>query len=210
MRARAAFIVLAFLALRIALLFARDRFFDELFTVWITRQSFGGILHALQLDSGPPLFYFVVHALTLKTVFAARVLSLICASVSLACLLAEKRYLAAALLAVFPPSVLFAVDARSYAMCAMFVTIGVLALARDRYSVAGVSFVLAAYSHYYGFLFFPLLLIQWGAPAGARRRGAGAPLVFAICAIAYAPALWLAMHQPAAATAWIGRFPGWP
>src|SRR5207244_13548608 len=47
-------------------------------------------------------------------------------------------------------------------------------------------------------------------PAGARRRGAGAPLVFAICAIAYAPALWLAMHQPAAATAWIGRFPGWP
>src|SRR5213075_2608966 len=144
MRVRAAFIVLAFLALRVALLFARDRFFDELFTVWITRQSFGGILHALQLDSGPPLFYFVVHALALKTVFAARVLSLICASVSLACLLAEKRYLAAAL----PPSVLFAVDARSYAMCAMFVTIGVLALARERYGVAGVSFVLAAYSHY--------------------------------------------------------------
>src|SRR5207253_2190034 len=48
------------------------------------------------------------------------------------------------------------------------------------------------------------------APAGARRRGAGAPIVFVLCIVAYAPALWLAMHQPAAATAWIGKFPGWP
>src|SRR5438477_4844927 len=127
-RAVAIVIAFVFLALRIALLKAREPFFDELFTVWISGKSFAGIVHALMNDSGPPLYYFVVHALGLHSVFADRVLSLVFSTVSLALLLADKRYAAAALLAVFPPAVLFAVDARAYAMCAMFVTIGVLAL----------------------------------------------------------------------------------
>ena len=55
--------------------------------------------------------------------------------------------------AVFPPSVLFAVDARAYALCALFITIGVL-----YEKVDAIAFVLAAYSHFYGVLFFPLLV----------------------------------------------------
>jgi hypothetical protein len=171
-------------------------------------------VHALMNDSGPPLYYFVVHALGLHSVFAGRVLSLVFSSVSLALLIADKRYAAAALLAVFPPAVLFAVDARAYAMCAMFVTIGVLALdggqvlspvgramtgegaCLPRYGAAAIAFVLAAYSHYYGVLFFPLLL----------RR----PRAFIAAFVAFAPGFWLAFHQPAAATAWIGRWPLWP
>ena len=81
-------------------------------------------------------------------------------------------------------------------MCAMFVTIGVLALDRERYGAAALAFVLAAYSHYYGVLFFPMLL----------RR----PRAFITAFVAFAPGFWLAFHQPAAATAWIGRWPSWP
>src|SRR5438045_3967519 len=98
-------IALVFLALRIALLIAREPFFDELFTVWISGKSFAGIVHALMNDSGPPLYYFVV-------------------------------------------------------------------------------------------LSFPLRL----------RR----PRAFIAAFIAFAPGFWLASHQPAAATAWIGRWPSWP
>jgi hypothetical protein len=215
-----------FLILRLALLTARQPFFDEQFTIWIASKPFAGIVEALRHDSGPPLYYFVVHALSFKTVLAARLLSLACASASMACiavtpsgsegpgraggaktavfgaargtrpLALARGDIAAMLLAVFPPAVLFAVDARSYAMCAMFVTIGVLSLDRDRYGVAAGAFVLAAYSHYYGFLFFPLLLRRWKS--------------LAIALIAFAPGLWLALHQPAEATEWIGRVPSWP
>src|SRR5437868_4489820 len=119
-RAVAIVIAFVFLALRIALLKAREPFFDELFTVWISGKSFAGIVNALMNDSGPPLYYFVVHALGLHSVFADRVLVLV----------------------------------------------------------------------------FPLLL----------RR----PRAFIAAFIAFAPGFWLAFHQPAAATAWIGRWPSWP
>ena len=184
--------MIVFLVLRIALLFARQPFFDEVFTVWITAKPFSGILRALLQDSGPPLYYFVIHALTLHSVIAMRVVSLVCAGVTL--WLLRERGFAALLFAVFPPAVLFAVDARAYAMCAMFVTIGVLALDRDRYEVAAIAFVFAAYSHYYGFLFFPLLIKHWRA--------------LLVAVVAFAPGLWLAFQQPKAATEWISG--AWP
>src|SRR5437762_708529 len=189
-------IALVFLALRIALLIAREPFFDELFTVWISGKSFAGIVHALMNDSGPPLYYFVVHALGLHSVFADRVLSLVFSTVSLALLLADKRYAAAALLAVFPPAVLFAVDARAYALCAMFVELGVLALDREKPYAAALLFVAGAYSHYYAALFFVLLWRNWKA--------------FAIAVILFLPALALALHQPRESIAWIGAFPQYP
>src|SRR5205823_1619500 len=43
---------------------------------------------------------------------------------------------------------------------------------------------------------FPLLARRWRA------------LIAAL--MAFGPGLWLAMRQPAAATEWIGRTPGWP
>ena len=62
-------------------------------------------------------------------------------------------------------------------MCAMFVTIAVLAIDRNRPFVAALALVASAYSHYYGVLFFPFLLLNGrsagGSPAGpppARRR----------------------------------------
>ena len=191
-------IVLLFLIPRIALLLAREPFFDELYTRWISRKSFAGILEALRSDSGPPLYYFVVHFVP-ASVRAMRVVSLLCATISLCAILSARslgvtRFLAASLLAVFPPAVLFAVDARAYAMCAMFVTLAILALYAERPFVAALALVAAAYTHYYGALFMPLLLL---------RRDRRSFAAFAAACVAFAPGVWFALRQPVEATGWV-------
>jgi hypothetical protein len=187
-------IAAVFLALRAALWLTRDPFYDELFTAWIARKPFGGILEALRQDSGPPLYYFIVHLIP-----SPRGISLAASCAALALILGGRRlgrarFTAAALLAVFPPAVLMAVDGRAYALCALFVTIGVLALDDDRPWLAACAFVLAAYSHYYGVLFFPLLL---------PRRSVVVTLLFI-------PGLMLALHQPAEAMGWMAGGAGYP
>lgn len=188
-------IVVLFLVPRVILLFAREPFFDELYTRWIAPKSFAQILDALRSDSGPPLYYFVVHFVPLS-IRALRVVSLACSLIALIALLRAQafgpaRFLAATLLAVFPPAVLFAVDARAYAMCALFVMLGILALESDRPFAAALALVAAAYTHYYGALFLPVLLL--------RRR----VLAFVVAAVAFLPGVWLALHQPAEATGWV-------
>lgn len=178
-------IVALFFATRIPLLYARLPFFDELFTLWISRKPVAEIIHALHHDSGPPLYYLLVHAFG-----HGRWLSLIFSTIALAALLRAGHFAAAALIAVFPPSVLFAVDARSYALCAMFVTLGILALHRDKPFHAALAFVFAAYSHYYGVLFFPLV-----------RR-----LKPAFLYLLFLPGLFLALHQPREAMGWMQHF----
>jgi hypothetical protein len=207
-----------FLALRVPLLIVRAPFFDELFTRWIAGKSFAGILAALRLDSGPPLYYFVVHAIGDPSIVATRALSLLCAAVSIVLILRATNWAPAAalLLAVFPPAVLFAADARAYAMCAMFVTIAVLAIDRDRPVVASLALVLAAYSHYYGVLFFPILLVTAAGPAAiqpaGRRRyawywryalGRRRFAALALAVVLFVPGFWLAMRQPAGAREWM-------
>lgn len=204
---RAAAIVATFFALRIPLLQLRAPFYDELFTKWIAGKSFVEIVRALTLDSGPPLYYFLVH------VFGhGRGLSLAFATVALVALLYEKRYRGALFLAVFPPAVLFAVDARAYALCAMFVAIGLVAIDRQRPYMAASAFVLAAYSHYYGVLFFPVVLLG-GAPAWSTGLGRSSAaedrlkpvLHFGALLLLFLPGFWLALHQPRAAMAWVGK-----
>jgi hypothetical protein len=216
------FILLLFLGARIPLLLVRDTFFDELFTRWIAGRSFTGILAALRHDSGPPLYYFVVHLLGDPSVAATRALSLLFAAISIVLILRTSRVgspatVAAILLAVFPPAVLFAVDARAYAMCAMFVTMAVLAIDGDRPVVAALALVGAAYSHYYGVLLFPILLIGPAAepaavrPAGRQRYVSQRYVSFgalALAVILYLPGFWLALQQPAGARGWMSM--SWP
>jgi len=206
-------IALLFFTLRLGLLFGRDPFFDELFTAWLAKQSFAHIIHALHHDSGPPLYYFIVHALGLRSVIALRIFSLVCATGAAVAIVAYKplgpaRFTAAALLAVYPPSVLLAVDARAYALCALFVAAGVLLLDRGRVFAAAAVFVLAAYTHYYGALFFPLLLGSVWRRQSWRRSPAGWPALHRVGAfvgavILFIPALLLAFHQPVEATRWL-------
>ncbi len=185
----AALVFLLFFAARLPLLFVRPPFFDELFTRWICGEN---VLQALRLDSGPPLYYWLLQLLGCPD---GRLLSLLCATIALTALLRENRLGAAALVAVFPPAVLVSVDARAYALCAMLVCLGLLALARDRAWGAAAAFVLAAYAHYYGVLFFPLLWKRWRA--------------LAVAVALYIPGFWLAAHQPRAARAWMEAW-RWP
>jgi len=182
--AAAAGILALFFALRLSLLGHRQPFFDELFTRWIAGKSFTGIVDALRYDSGPPLYYFLVHILA-----AARGISLLASLAAVVLLLREKHFLAAAFVAVFPPSVLTAADARSYALCALFVTVGVLF---EKYDA--IAFVLAAYSHFYGVLFFPLLVRK--------------PKSLVLALVLFAPGFALAAVQPAGAREWMTH--AWP
>jgi hypothetical protein len=125
-----------------------------------------------------------------------RAISLLFSTVPLIALIASRKLTAAALLAVFPPAVLLAVDARAYALCAMFVALGILALDREKPWTAALLFVAAAYSHYYGALFIVLLWRNWKA--------------LAIAIVLFLPGAWLALHQPRASMAWIGAFPQYP
>jgi len=197
-----AFCLLTFLAARIPLLVLRAPFFDELFTRWIAGRPFAGILSALQHDSGPPLYYFAVHLLGDPPVEATRVLSLVCAAIAFVAILFRDRLPAALLLAVFPPAVLIAADARAYALCAMFVALAILAVDRERPVLAALLLVAAAYSHYYGVLFFPMLLL--GSRPPFRRR------LFALllALVLYLPGFWLALQQPTEARAWMTM--NWP
>jgi hypothetical protein len=204
-----AFCLLTFLAARIPLLVLRAPFFDELFTRWIAARPFAGILSALRHDSGPPLYYFAVHLLGDPPVETTRVLSLVCAAIAFVVILSWDRLPAALLLAVFPPAVLIAADARAYALCAMFVALAIVAVDRGRPMLAALLLAAAGYSHYYGVLFFPMLLLgstrpYASGPPPARRRYLALPLAVFL----YLPGFWLALHQPTEARAWMTM--NWP
>ena len=177
-------ILALFFVLRLPLLRYRQPFFDELFTRWISAKSFAGIVAALRYDSGPPLYYFLVHLFQ-----NGRLISLVASLIAIVLLLRKEHFFAAAFVAVFPPSVLLAVDARAYALCALFVTIGVL---YEKYEA--IAFVLAAYSHFYGVLFFPLLVRK--------------PKSLLLAIVLFAPGFALAAVQPGAAREWMTRT--WP
>jgi len=187
-------VVFLFLAARVPLLFLRQPFFDELFTRWISAKSFAGIVHALRYDSGPPLYYWFVHLIGDPPLLVLRALSLLFASVALAVVM-KMRIEAGALLAVFAPAVLLSVDARAYALCAMLIALALYAMERERWWTAAALLVLAAYSHYYGVLFFPLLLRRWRT--------------FPVAVVLFIPGLWLAWNQPGSALDWLsmGEWP---
>jgi len=181
-------ILAVFFSLRIALLAVREPFFDELYTLWLAQKPFTEILPALRFDSGPPLYYFLAR---IPDVTALRVLSLAFATVPLALLLKKKHFGAAALLAVYPPAALYAVDARAYALCGALVAVGVLLMEDERPYGAALAFTAAAYSHYLGALFFPALI----------RR----PRAFALACALFVPGVLLALGQPPEAMGWVGR-----
>lgn len=193
--AATALLALLFLAVRIVLLFVRAPFFDELYTLWMARQPMSSIVPHLLHDSGPPLYYFVAR---LTSVDALRWMSIAFAAVAFA-LVVRRSLLAAALLAVYPPAVFYATEARAYALCGLLVAIGVLLWDDERPFAAALAFVAAAYAHYYGVLFFPVLLMK-------GRRGA---LAFAAAMVLFAPGFVLALHQPAEAMAWKVLQPLW-
>jgi hypothetical protein len=180
----------------------------------MARQPLGSVIPNLLHDSGPPLHYFLAR---FGSIEALRMLSLVFAAVQFV-LVIRRSLLAAALLAVYPPAVLFAADARAYALCALFVTAAVIALDDGRPWVAALLLVLAAYSHYYGVLFFPVLLVRgrWSRVTGLGGSSSSdeaaletrdlrpvtrVAMLFAALVL-FVPGFYLAFQQPAAALRW--------
>ena len=193
-------IALVFLAVRIVYLYAREPFFDELYTLWMAGEPLASIVPHLLHDSGPPLYYLLAR---IPSVIALRWVSLLFASVTFVLVL-RKFPLAAALLAVYPAAALYATEARAYALCGMLVAMGVLLIDEERPFAAMFELVLAAYAHYYGVLFFPLLLFR-GRGAGGRAQ----VVSFAGACVLFVPGFILAAHQPAVAMAWNVAHPLW-
>jgi len=182
-----------FLVIRIAILVARDFFHDEVFTAWLVARPFGAMFEALRHDSGPPLYYVLLKATGASSVIAARVVSLVCSLASALILLSAKklgraRFIAVLLVAFYAPAALHGVDARAYALCALFVTAGIVAIVYERAFLAAIAFVAAAYCHYYGVLFFVTL---------PRLRA------IALAAVLFIPGFLLASRQPAGAMGWL-------
>lgn len=190
----AVFIALLFIAIRVALLLARDPFIDELYTVWLAQHPFREILAHLRFDSGPPLYYFIARA---TSVDALRWLSFAFALAAWLLVvtrreLGDARFTAGLLLAAYPAAAYFATEARSYALCALFVTAGVIAGNQRKDFAAALAFVAAAYTHYYGAFFLPVLLTR-------GRRGF---VAFAMACLFFVPGVILALQQPRRATFW--------
>ncbi|HVR43526.1 MAG TPA: hypothetical protein VMS56_08780 [Thermoanaerobaculia bacterium] len=211
-------VALVFFGLRLLLLAAREPFFDELFTAWIARKPWGEMLEALRSDSGPPLYYALLHLITGGggSVGAGRALSLAASAGLLLALFrwksgADARWIAAMILAVFPPHVYFSVEARAYALCALFAGLGAIALdrwceegSRRALAIGSLSFVAAAWSHYYGVLLFPIpLAIAWSA--GGRRPALEGLAASLSAGLAFIPGFVLAAEQPREAIGWMAE-----
>ena len=196
---------LLFLAVRIVYLYAREPFFDELYTRWMAKQPASSIVRHLLHDSGPPLYYFLAR---FPSVDALRWLSLVFATIAFFVVI-RRSVLAAALLAIYAPAVFYATEARAYALCAMLVAMGVLLIDEGRPFAAAVELVLAAYAHYYGVLFFPLLLFGRTPCAPTGRGARRAPQAFFLAVALFVPGFVLAFHQPAEAMQWNVVHPFW-
>lgn len=220
--AGAAFLILL-LVLRVPLLFTRPVFFDELFSVWIASQSLSSIFRHLQHDSGPPLYYLLLHSAwkllpaaptLIDAVLPARFLSLITAVIGLFLFiwsrrLGGSRWIAGLLLGLLPSSVYFSTESRAYALCALFIGGAGLALltwaeeeSRKHLAIASGLLILAAYTHYYGVLFFP---VPVALALMMKRRAALSQSIAAsaCCGLAFLPGFLLARAQPAQAMAWL-------
>lgn len=214
-------VLLLFLATRLPLVAVRAPFYDELLTVWVAQHSVAEQWALMEHDSGSPLFYALGRLLEITlgcTVPLARLMALAFGLGALVLCLrstpsapdGERVGLAAAaLLAAFPPHVYLSAEGRAYSLVALLIGLATVALDRFRrdgesraLGIGTVALVLAAYTHAYGVLSFPLPAIA-GLFSGRRAgilKGAAASVA---AGLLFVPGFLLAGAQPAEAIAWM-------
>lgn len=173
---------------------------DEALSVHLAQLPLGDLPDALRRDGAPPLYYVLLHGwmqLFGDGNHAVRLLSAVCSVATLPLVLrAGQRFggptvgvAALALMATSPFAIRYATEARMYALVALLVTAGWLALMnaleRPRPAWLAAVGVLAGallLTHYWAFYLLGvtglgLLLAAWRAPA---RRAAALPCLAAI------------------------------
>lgn len=210
-------IVLLFAFLRLTIALIRDPFFDELFTRWITQFSPSMVLEHLEHDSGPPLYYLIASILpSPSSVISLRVLSVGLALIAMIAVLklvpaSAVRGVAALLLATWPVHVMLSTDARAYALLASCTGVAVLALwrwverpSRRWLALATLALVVAVWTHWYGFLFLPALVVSSLFVKEQRVRRLGEACAATAIAVAFViPAYLLLVAQPQEAAQWM-------
>ena len=153
--------------------------YDETFTVAVSRLPFNQMIQAVAGDVHPPLWY-VIEWVTIRllgeSAWAVRTPALIfgLASVYLTYRLAlamgyERRTAlwAAGLLAAMPAQVYYAQEARMYTVLQFFILLATLGLYEHRLLLMGLALVGALYTHNLGLLFVTsvglLALFHWWA-----------------------------------------------
>lgn len=200
-------------ALRLVPFLTRPLWYDEIFTVWAARLAPSRLIEVLHLDSGPPLFYLLCRPLVLAAEglhgsdLLVRLPSL---AAGLAVFLAaaalperDSRLRFLALAAVSPLLILYAAEARPYALLgleglALFLLVLRAPQTRGRMAASAALSAAALYTHYLA-LFLVAALVGVALARG-RRRPAGALLAGAALFTPWLPVLG---GQPAAATAWM-------
>jgi uncharacterized membrane protein len=200
-------------AARLWLLAARPLWHDEVFTVWASRQTPPQLVHLLRFDSGPPLFYllekpFIMAAERLglsdgvaRLIPFLALLLLFAGARSLRRGAPRRRFLL--LSASFSFLLLYAAEARAYALLALLGLSLFLVSTRESSRAGGIALIalttaLLLWTHYLAlFLVASLLLV---AVLQRRREsilgiGAGALL--------FLPWLPVLLAQPHAALSWM-------
>jgi 4-amino-4-deoxy-L-arabinose transferase-like glycosyltransferase len=201
---------------------------DELFSVWLAKQSFTQFWQVMSHENHPPLYYLMLSGwikLFGSSAFAIRSLSAVCGVAMVPVLfVACKRlydiqtaYYVAALAAVLPPFVRYSQEARMYAPVALFATIaliGALLYLQTPTKKYGLLFALgmtlALYTHYFSVFLWAMLVILISGEIWLRKglKAVGPWSLFcALPLLAYLP--WLSVfarqYKENAATHWVAQ-----
>jgi uncharacterized membrane protein len=183
------FISLAAFLLRIFRLEHQSLWYDEAFSVYISRMSLGDITARTAADIQPPLYYYLLHfwmALTGETEFAVRFMSLLFGVLTVPLLFVTARRLFnqaaaifSALLALFSPLYLwYSQETRMYSLITFLALLSSYSLLRALeganrkwWAAFVLASIAAVYTHYFAFaiIAFQLVYCIWRLLARPKR-----------------------------------------
>lgn len=191
----------------------RPLWFDEFFTLLVSRLKLRDLVAMLRQDSGPPLFYLLERPIVLFTESVgwpdalARAISFLAAAALFAGALrltdsAQRRWFLV-LTATSPLFLIYAAEARAYALLALllFALFLLSVEGEDRLTaVPGLVLLTAAalYTHYLALFAVAALLLV----TGLQRRPRAAAGLLGGCLL-FAPWVPVLLRQPREATDWI-------
>jgi hypothetical protein len=221
--------VVALLA-RLVYLVRKPFWFDELFTLWLSRQAPGRVLHALRLDPGPPFFYFLEGPFarlgeTISLDAVARIVSYLAIAVFFFAEMRRETSAGArfvALLATSPLLFFYSAEARAYALVAALGFLLFLAdfrfrSRRGRIVCAALAAGALPWTHYLG-----AFVVAGSILLCLVRKKWSLALAQVAAAVPFAVWIPIALRQPAAAVSWsdqgwlrtlagaLGAFGSWP
>jgi uncharacterized membrane protein len=203
---------------------------DELFSIWLAKQSFVKFWQVMSHENHPPLYYLMLSGwikIFGSSAFAVRSLSAICGIAIIPVIFVAMRrlyniqtaYYVATLTAVLPPLVRYSQEARMYAPVALFATIALvgallyLQTPSKRHGILfAVGMTLALYTHYFS-VFLWLMLVTLISGEIWLRQGLKAVkqwcLLCLIPLLAFVP--WLSVivsqYKENSATHWVAQMP---